>query len=57
MFLINIAEWCVNALVLSMAFFFSAIAAFIFVLLTSVCKDGCVELYNKITQRTTKWEN
>jgi F0F1-type ATP synthase membrane subunit a len=57
MFLIDVAEWCVNALVLSMAFFFSAIAAFIFVLLTSVLKDACITLYKTITQRTTTWGN
>ena len=57
MFLIDVAEWCINALVCSMAFFFFAIGAFIFTLLTSLFKDRCVELYNKITQRTTTWEN
>tara|TARA_R100001440_G_scaffold20158_1_gene33850 strand:+ start:200 stop:349 length:150 start_codon:yes stop_codon:yes gene_type:complete len=49
MFLINIAEWCINALVLSMAFFLSAVAAFIFAILTSLIKDICVKKYNKIT--------
>ena len=41
MFLINIAEWCVNALILSMAFLFVAIGAFIFLLIASVVKDAC----------------
>ena len=39
MFVINIAEWCVEALVLGLAFLFSAIGAFIFLMLISIIKQ------------------
>ena len=41
MFLIDVEEWCVEALILSMAFLFVAIGAFIFLLVVAIVKDAC----------------
>ena len=38
MFLIDVAEWCVEALVLGLAFFFFVLGIFILLLVGSVCK-------------------
>ena len=40
MFLINVAEWCVEALVLALAFFFFATGLFILLMLFSVTKQA-----------------
>jgi hypothetical protein len=40
MFLIDVAEWCVEALVLSLAFFFFAIGLFTMMMMISVCKQA-----------------
>tara|TARA_R100000654_G_scaffold52601_1_gene78718 strand:+ start:236 stop:409 length:174 start_codon:yes stop_codon:yes gene_type:complete len=40
MFLIDVAEWCVEALVLSLAFFFFAIGFFTMMMVVSVCKQA-----------------
>ena len=39
MFIINVAEWCVEALVLGLAFLFFAIGTFIFLMLLNVIKQ------------------
>jgi len=39
MFLINISEWCVEALVLALAFFFAALGTLIFLMLFSIAKQ------------------
>tara|TARA_Y100001951_G_C11265509_1_gene255244 strand:- start:727 stop:870 length:144 start_codon:yes stop_codon:yes gene_type:complete len=39
MFIINVAEWCVEALVLGLAFLFFAIGTFIFLMLLSIIKQ------------------
>lgn len=38
MFIINVAEWCVEALVLGLAFLFFAVGTFIFLMLISLVK-------------------
>ena len=38
MFIINVAEWCVEALVLGLAFLFFAVGTFIFLMLISLIK-------------------
>ena len=40
MFIINVAEWCVEAMVLGLAFLFFAIGSFIFLMLISVVKTA-----------------
>ncbi len=40
MFLINVAEWCLEALVLALAFFFFATGLFILLMLFSVTKQA-----------------
>ena len=40
MFLINVAEWCVEALVLALAFFFFSTGLFILFMLFSVTKQA-----------------
>ena len=40
MVLINVAEWCVEALVLSLAFFFAALGTFIFLMLITIIKTA-----------------
>jgi len=39
MFIINVAEWCVEAMVLGLAFLFFAIGSFIFLMLLSIIKQ------------------
>ena len=39
MFIINVAEWCVEAMVLGLAFLFFAIGTFIFLMLLSIIKQ------------------
>jgi len=41
MFLIDVAEWCVEALVLALAFFFFSVGAFIFLMLITIIKTAC----------------
>ena len=38
MFIINVAEWCVEAMVLGLAFLFFALGTFIFLMLFSIVK-------------------
>ena len=40
MFLIDVAEWCVEALVLSLSFFFLTIGLFTMMMMISVCKQA-----------------
>ena len=39
MFIINVAEWCVEAMVLGLAFLFFALGTFIFLMLISLIKQ------------------
>lgn len=41
MFLIDVAEWCVEALVLAIAFFFFALGAVIFLMLITIIRTAC----------------
>ena len=42
MFIINVAEWCVEAMVLGLAFLFFAIGTFIFLMLISLIKQRII---------------
>ena len=44
MFIVHVAEWCVEALVLGLAFFFASLGMFIFVMLLSLAKRWVEEL-------------
>ena len=39
MFLINVAEWCVEALVLALALFFFSVGLFVLLMVMSICKQ------------------
>lgn len=49
MFLIDVAEWCVEALVLALAFFFFAVGLFILMMIISIAKQA----YQKSEVRQT----
>ena len=42
MFIINVAEWCVEAMVLGLAFLFFALGTFIFLMLISLIKQRII---------------
>jgi len=41
MFLIDVAEWCVELLVVALALFFGAIGVFIILMVVTLAKDAC----------------
>lgn len=49
MFLIDVAEWCINTLVLSVSFFFLSLGTFVFALIFTVVKDAIARFFNSIT--------
>jgi len=49
MFLIDVAEWCINILVLSISFFFLSLGTFVFTLIFTVVKDAIARFFNNIT--------
>ena len=55
MFLIDVAEWCVEALVLGLSFFFFAIGTFIFLMVISVCKNAITR--NDYITEFKEWVN
>tara|TARA_R100001460_G_scaffold23874_1_gene48073 strand:+ start:470 stop:658 length:189 start_codon:yes stop_codon:yes gene_type:complete len=53
MFLIDVAEWCVEALVMGLAFFFFAVGSFILLMVLSVCKAAINR--NDYIQEIKEW--
>ena len=52
MFIIQVAEWCVEALVLALAFFFLALGTLLFATLISITKQSIDRFINEKEKNT-----